>query len=164
MIAIVPANKTKDYKIIEHLAHTIWHEHYVPIIGKAQVEYMLDTFQSETAILKQIHDEGLEYFILTFNKIPAGYIAFKKEDKHLFLSKLYVLEAFRGQKIGKTAMNFVVEKAQTYSLQAIKLGVNVNNINAIKAYQKLGFKATGKQLTNIGKGFFMDDFIMEKPL
>lgn len=111
MIAIVPANKTKDYKIIEHLAHTIWHEHYVPIIGKAQVEYMLDTFQSETAILKQIHDEGLEYFILTFNKIPAGYIAFKKEDKHLFLSKLYVLEAFRGQKNRKNSYEFCCGKS-----------------------------------------------------
>ena len=36
------------------LARETWTRHYVPIIGVAQVEYMLEKFQSEEAIARQI--------------------------------------------------------------------------------------------------------------
>ena len=42
------------------LADTIWHEHFTSIIGTAQVEYMLDKFQSFPALKRQLTD-GYEY-------------------------------------------------------------------------------------------------------
>ncbi|MCF7569399.1 GNAT family N-acetyltransferase [Sabulilitoribacter arenilitoris] len=162
MIEITPANKTSDFLLIEELANLIWREHYIPIVGKPQIDYMLDKFQSANAISKQIEEEGFEYYILTFNKTPVGYIGFKKEKEHLFLSKIYVLSKFRGKKIGKTAMEFITEKAKSYRLKAIRLGVNINNTNSIIAYEKLGFKKIFTFVTDIGNGFVMDDYIMEK--
>jgi diamine N-acetyltransferase len=32
-------------------AREIWLDHYVPIIGREQVDYMLDKFQSERAVI-----------------------------------------------------------------------------------------------------------------
>ncbi|NCA83730.1 MAG: GNAT family N-acetyltransferase, partial [Opitutae bacterium] len=43
------------------LAREIWTQHYVPIIGAAQVEYMLEKFQSAEAIARQLAGEGYEY-------------------------------------------------------------------------------------------------------
>jgi len=43
-----------------NLAREIWTDHYVPIIGQAQVDYMLDTFQREEAIAAQLAG-GYEY-------------------------------------------------------------------------------------------------------
>jgi GTP cyclohydrolase I len=37
-------------EIVEKLACEICNEHFVPIIGKAQVDYMLEKFQSKTAV------------------------------------------------------------------------------------------------------------------
>jgi diphthamide synthase (EF-2-diphthine--ammonia ligase) len=35
--------------IVESLAKEIWIEHYTPIIGRPQVDYMLENFQSSQA-------------------------------------------------------------------------------------------------------------------
>ncbi|MFD1162431.1 GNAT family N-acetyltransferase [Hwangdonia seohaensis] len=162
MIHITEANQTSDYILLENLADTIWREHYIPIVGKPQIDYMLEKFQSAKAIKNQIVNEGFEYFIMYFNKKPAGYLAIKKEKEHLFLSKIYVLRSHRGKKIGKAAMLKAEEKAKAYHLKVIRLGVNINNTNSIKAYEKLGFIKVSTFVTDIGNGFVMDDFIMEK--
>ena len=48
---------------IEGLADEIWNEHFTRIIGKAQVDYMLDKFQSKEAITEQINN-GFLYFLI----------------------------------------------------------------------------------------------------
>jgi RimJ/RimL family protein N-acetyltransferase len=42
--------------------------------------------------------------------------------------------------------------------------VNKNNVNSIKVYEKLGFKKTGPVIQDIGNGFVMDDYKMEKDI
>lgn len=161
MIKIEAAITTQNYQQIEILADTIWREHYIPIVGKPQIDYMLDKFQSVKAIEKQVED-GYEYFSIYYDETPVGYISIKEEKDTLFLSKIYVLSNYRGKKIGKTAMQFVEQKAKTYNLKRIRLTVNINNINSIKAYEKLGFKNIGALVADIGRGFVMDDYEMVK--
>ena len=162
MIDITIAKTNPDYILIEELANVIWRHHYIPITGIGQVEYMLKKYQSAVAISKQIEDEGFEYFILTFENTPVGYISIKKEKSTLFLSKIYVLSDYRGKKIGKAAMAFIEDKAKTYQLKTISLTVNKDNTNSIKAYEKLGFMNTRALVKDIGGGYVMDDYQMEK--
>jgi len=164
MIEIKVANKQSDYVLIAQLADTIWRHHYIPITGIGQVEYMLNKYQSADAISKQIEEDGFEYFILTFEKNAVGYISIKKEKATLFLSKIYVLSDYRGKKIGKTAMQFIENKAKEYHLKTIMLTVNKGNVNSIKAYEKLGFVNVGALVKDIGDGFVMDDYKMEKTI
>ncbi|WP_370480125.1 GNAT family N-acetyltransferase [Tamlana flava] len=161
MIEIRQAKTKKDYLLIKQLADAIWREHYIPIIGKPQVDYMLEKFQSAVAVENQVLD-GFEYFLLYFDETPVGYISIKAEETELFLSKIYILYDFRGKKIGKTAMNFVEEKAKDYGLKIIRLTVNKNNSKTIKAYEKLDFIKDGAIVIDIGNGFVMDDFVMVK--
>ncbi|WP_396601430.1 GNAT family N-acetyltransferase [Algibacter sp. R77976] len=163
MIKIEIATSTKDYLQIETLADTIWREHYIPIVGKPQIDYMLDKFQSAKAIESQVKD-GFEYFSMFYNKIPVGYISIKQETDSLFLSKIYVLSNYRGKKIGKATMQFVENKAKSYQLKKIRLTVNIHNTNSIKAYEKLGFDNVGPIVADIGNGFVMDDYQMVKNL
>ncbi|MDD7887021.1 GNAT family N-acetyltransferase [Flavivirga sp. 57AJ16] len=161
MIDIIIANTANHYSKIAKLADVIWREHYIPIVGKPQIDYMLDKYQSATAIREQVVN-GFEYFLITFNTTPVGYISIKKEAESLFLSKIYVSSVYRGKKIGKAAMAFIEEKAKDYELKRIRLTVNINNTNSIKAYEKLGFVNTGPLVTDIGNGFVMDDYQMVK--
>lgn len=161
MIKIIPATTRQHFQELGILADSIWREYYIPMVGKPQIDYMLEKYQSVEAISNQVA-LGIEYFLITLNGILVSYIAIKKEDDVLFLSKIYVLESYRGKKIGKIALQFIEEKTKNYELERIRLHVNVNNAHAINAYEKLGFIAVGALKGDIGAGFFTDDFIMEK--
>jgi len=64
---------------VEILAATIWREHYPPIIGTPQVDYMLDKFQSFEAIREQIQ-QGRKYSLIVKDGVDAGYCAIDVRD------------------------------------------------------------------------------------
>ncbi len=163
MIIIKQANKTYEFEIIEKLADTIWREHYIPIVGKPQIDYMLDKFQSVKAIKEQAVNK-YAYYTVFYEELPIGYLSIKPELEYLFLSKIYILIDYRGKGFGKNIMDFVSEKAKTFSLNKIRLTVNKYNINSIKAYEKMGFKNIRELVQDIGNGFIMDDFELVKEI
>lgn len=144
------------------LAHEIWTEHYEPLIGKAQVEYMLSTFQSREAVTQQILEEKIRYFLIQEEKNYVGYLAVEAQKDFFFLSKIYIQSKFRKLGLGKESLEFVSLLAKLLKLPRITLTVNKNNISSIKAYEKCGFKKTSSVVKDIGGGFVMDDYIMEK--
>lgn len=148
------------YQELEELAAEIWTEHYTPIIGRAQVSYMLDKFQNAEAIAKQIAD-GAEYFLMQEDKKTIGYFSYQKRDGALFLSKIYLLKDARGKGFGKQAISFIAEKAKNKGLKSIALTVNKYNYNSIKAYEKMGFVTLRELVADIGEGYVMDDYWME---
>lgn len=156
-------SEAKDFKTIEDLAREIWEEHYTPIIGAEQVEYMLRNFQSADAVEKQIR-EGMHYYLVDLGSVPVGYLAFNLKPEELFLSKIYVLKEKRGMGLGKASLEFVESKARDLGRNAISLTVNKNNSHSIRAYEKMGFVNLGAIETDIGSGFVMDDYLMKKEL
>ncbi|GAB1858014.1 GNAT family N-acetyltransferase [Flavobacteriaceae bacterium MHTCC 0001] len=163
MINFLKAINESHFKILEVLAKTIWQEHYIPIIGESQVSYMLNKFQSQQAIAQQVVN-GYEYFIVMFNTENIGYVAVKKEQSHLFLSKLYLLRHYRGKGFGKNTLQFVEQKARQLNCKSVLLTVNKNNTDSITAYEASGFQNLGEIITEIGNGFVMDDYKMQKIL
>ena len=105
----IATTKTQFADIAE-LADMIWREHYIPIIGLEQVDYMMKNYQSAEAMYAQFID-GYHYFMIYYNDQFVGYISIKKEAESLFLSKIYISKEYRGKKIGTSAMNFIEEKA-----------------------------------------------------
>ena len=89
-ITILPTTTDTEIQAIAALANEIWHQHFIPIIGEAQVEYMVEKFQSYSAISCQIKENGYEYFRIYINDIFAGYTGVHSEADALFLSKLYI--------------------------------------------------------------------------
>ncbi len=163
MTTITPVHTNENVKITVRLAKNIWTEHYTPIIGKEQVTYMLDKFQSVHAIENQIKN-GSKYYLIIHQELPVGYFSFQLKESHLFLSKLYILGAARGNGIGKKALAFMVSQATLNGLYKIQLTVNKYNTNAIKSYEKMGFINTSAVIQDIGNGYVMDDYILEKPV
>ena len=163
MIEFYSASKKEDLLAIEELACIIWREHYIPIVGREQVEYMLDKFQSAESMKEQI-EEGSFYYILKLEEQYIGYLSFRIQSETLFLSKIYILSQYRGKKFGKSAMEFVEQKGKERGCSEVSLTVNKNNINSIKAYEKIGFLNLGSYITDIGSGFIMDDYKLHKQL
>lgn len=160
-LQIVPAVSEAQVQTVAGLAKEIWEQHFTPIIGADQVAYMLEQFQSFTAITKQIA-EGYEYFLLVLEDTPVGYSGIHEEDETLFLSKIYIKKEYRGCGYSSRVIDFYTSLCQDRSLSLIWLTCNKNNTNSISAYEHMGFVKTRTQVADIGNGFVMDDYIMEK--
>ena len=61
-LEIKRAKTREDAASIAGLARTIWTEHYTPIIGSSQVEYMLENIQSAEKIAEAM-ESGSEYYM-----------------------------------------------------------------------------------------------------
>ncbi|MBZ0189319.1 MAG: GNAT family N-acetyltransferase, partial [Candidatus Obscuribacterales bacterium] len=143
------------------LAEEIWTEHYTPIIGRDQVEYMLEKFQSEDAVCMQIRN-GYRYFLISEEGRFIGYFAVEPRGRELFLSKIYLRADLRRKGHGRKAIRFLETLAREGGFEKIALTVNKNNKGSIAAYEKIGFRNLGPLLQDIGGGFVMDDYRMEK--
>lgn len=162
-ITLFPVKNEKLINIVESLAEEIWNEHYIHIIGENQVKYMLKKFQSSEAVSSQIK-EGFLYYLINLNDSYVGYFSIILKEDHLFLSKIYIKFDCRGKGLGKKVFQFLENLAVYNNLTEIILTVNKNNLNSIKSYEKIGYVVTESIVQDIGSGFFMDDYIMNKTL
>ncbi len=153
-----------DIEAAAGLASEIWHEYFVSIISTEQIEYMLDKFQSAKAMTDQIERQGYEYYFMQADGRNVGYIGIKPEETKLLLSKFYLLKAHRGQGYASQAMSFLEELCRQRKLGAIWLTVNRHNASTIAVYEKKGFRTVCEQVADIGGGYVMDDYIMEKEI
>lgn len=142
---------------LSRLATEILREHYDPIIGKEQNDYMLAKFQSEDAIGRQL-ESGYQYYFVLSGGRPIGFLAFYPRGEAMYLSKLYLLKDERGKGYSRLMVDFVVSKAKEASLGLVELNVNRKN-DAILVYERLGFKVARTEKNDIGGGFFMDDYV-----
>ncbi|RCX21685.1 acetyltransferase (GNAT) family protein [Fontibacillus phaseoli] len=147
-----------------NLASGIWHEYYVSILSNEQIDYMVDKFQSKTAMTDQIQNQGYEYYFMNAHGKNVGYISIKQEEGRLFLSKFYIQKEHRGKGYASQAMEFLVGLCKQRGLGLIWLTVNRYNDDTIAVYSKKGFKAVRTQVADIGNGYVMDDFVMEKEI
>lgn len=145
---------------VQELADEIWREYYPAIISQEQIGYMLNTFQTAKAILEQIN-EGYSYFLLRVQDKEIGYMAVRKRQNSLFVSKLYIRKTARQKGYAKKAVSFLKDQAKAQRLSSLSLTVNIHNKTAIEAYEHLGFKNKGTLKQDIGEGFIMDDYIYE---
>ena len=145
-----------DSELVADLAERCWRPHYTPIIGEAQVDYMLTKFQSAPAVFEQIN-EGRDYQLIEEDE-TLGYLATDLSD-HLFLSKLYILPEHQGRGAGRWAVEQLAEK---HPKLEIHLTVNKHNHDTISFYERVGFVKGEAVVADIGNGFVMDDWIMTK--
>ena len=149
-----------EIPILSELATSILREHFDPIIGKAQNDYMLEKFQSISAIKEQFKRGYLYYWVKYENK-NVGFLGFYPIENKLYLSKFYLLKEYRGKKISRNMFEFLVNYAKDRKLISIYLNVNKYNDLATNVYKHLGFVIIREEKNDIGNGFYMDDYVFE---
>ena len=89
-----------------------------------------------------------------------GYFAIcKKDDNTLFLSKLYLKKEYRGNGYARKAFEFIKELAKQKNCSMIWLTVNKRNDDSIAIYKKFGMEIIRSEVTDIGSGYVMDDYV-----
>lgn len=152
--------KSEDISTVQQLSREIWEEHYLPIIGQQQIDYMLDLFYSTEKIQKEL-EEGVYWEILYLENEAIGYLVCEVEEENIQLSKLYLKSKVRGKGLGKFLIDRSKEIAKENNKNSIRLNVNKNNTQSIAFYERVGFLKVEEGVFDIGNGYFMDDFIYE---
>lgn len=158
MINVRKTADNRELREISELARVIWTEHFTPIIGAEQVEYMLEKFQSYSVIKKSVIHDGYIYYAAFDRDKIVGYMGIHPERSRVFLSKIYVEKSYRGQGLATAMLDLV--KYEYADKKYFYLTVNRNNVIAIDAYKAMGFYIEKEQVTDIGNGFVMDDYVM----
>lgn len=148
----------KDIPEIAALAERIWKVHYPPIIGMAQVEYMLNKMYSSDALLNQINGGQIFYFVRSEGK-NIGYFGISNDvPTELFIHKFYIDSECQGKGIGMQAFHQLMVMYSQCS--TARLTVNRHNYKSINFYFKAGFVISEVKDFDIGDGYAMNDFIM----
>ncbi len=164
-IEISKAETEEEIRKIAGLAEEIWHECFPGIISEEQINYMVEKFQSYSAMTEQILNQGYSYLAVWDNGELCGYICIKPEDdERFFLSKLYLRADKRGRGVSSLMLKRVFEEARRAGKKTVYLTVNKYNSHAVMIYKKIGFTVADKTVTDIGNGFVMDDYVMEYKL
>ena len=78
------------------------------------------------------------------------------------LEQIYLLEEFRGKGLGRFMLRHVEVEARMKNIRLLMLQVNKRNADSIAIYRKVGFQVSEEAIFDIGNGYFMDDYVMEK--
>ncbi len=160
---IIRAETTQDFDRIEALAREIWPEHYLSIVGAAQVDYMLDRFQTAEIIQRDVKERSYIYALAYWNGLPVGYLGIRPDEKDIFLSKIYIKKEYRGKGIARRFLEWLILHYGEGRV-SVWLTVNKNNTQSIASYLKMGFVTENELTADIGGGFVMDDYKMRKEI
>ncbi len=152
----------EDIWTIEHLAALTWPNAYADILTPGQVSYMINLMYNPKVLLTQMKDEDHHFLLAEEDGKPVGFAGFSETEPGKWkLHKLYVLPFQQKTGAGKRLLLEVESKVVAKGAHSICLNVNRNN-NAQHFYKKMGYYIAGEGDFDIGNGFSMNDYIMQK--
>lgn len=175
--ARLDAMTAADFGTVARLGEVIWRSHYTKIIGSAQVDYMLaDRYTPEKLslyldaddrwlMLLRVDSPTLRIDTQTARR-AVGYCSYALTDDpgETKLEQLYLLPESHGKGLGRLMLCHVEEQARVRGRSMLLLQTNKRNAGAIAFYRKAGFTVREEVVFDIGNGFVMDDYVMEKVL
>ena len=157
---------SSQLEIIKDLAYKIWPSTYGAILSEVQLNFMLDKFYNLNYLENQLINENQVFLLIEENNKYLGFCAYElncESSNKTKLHKIYVLPETQGKGIGKILLNEVEKRASENNNSSLFLNVNRYN-NAQEFYKKQGYSVIKIIDIEIGNGYLMEDFVMEKTL
>ncbi|HVG40048.1 MAG TPA: GNAT family N-acetyltransferase, partial [Chitinophagaceae bacterium] len=153
----------EDISLIRNLSLDVWPQTYSSILSPHQITYMLNLMYSEAALHKHMHENN-DFLIIYNAGIPIGFASYGLLEHGIYkLHKIYILPKHQGRGTGKFVIDQIINDIKPKGATSLLLNVNRSN-EAKSFYEKLGFVVIKTEDIDIGEGYFMNDFIMEKKL
>ena len=156
----------RDFDAVAALARSIWLAHYTTLITTAQIEYMLRGRFAPDNLRIYLRAEDRWMDLLEIDGELAGYCSYAltSEIGEMKLEQLYLLPRLHGLGLGAMMLGHVERSVLERGSRTLILQVNKRNEKAIKLYRRAGFAIREEVVVDIGGGFVMDDYVMEKRL
>ncbi len=153
-----------DIAAVIELAGVIWRRHYPGIISMEQIDYMLAQRYTPALIRAQMHSGKAWWDKVVLDRQMIGFAQYEPYQRSMKLDKLYLHQDYQRQGYGGRMLAHVEDESRRRGFGAVRLNVNKHNVKAIAAYRKNGYAVVETVVADIGRGFVMDDYVMEKQL
>ena len=74
-----PVSQRQQIQQLAQIASEVWHQHYAAILSAEQIDYMVEQFQSTSAIEHQLNQEHYSYYLVHTPQGLAGYVGVQLE-------------------------------------------------------------------------------------
>lgn len=153
-----------DLDAVAQLARLVWQATYPGIITQAQIDFMLGERYSLGALSAYLGSDDRWFEVAAKGEVLVGFCACEIHRGEYKLDKLYVDPQQQRQGIGGQLVARAAARGRELGHPRMILAVNKRNATAIAAYRAQGFAVRESVCVDIGNGFVMDDYIMEKKL
>lgn len=163
---IISEATVADFETIREIAHKTWPVTYGKILSKAQLDYMLEKMYSDATLIDNVANKGHHFILANEDAVCLGFASYEHhylDKKVTRLHKLYLLPESQGKGMGKLVLDSIAVLAKENHSETISLNVNRFN-KAFTFYKKMGFEIVAEENIEIGNGYLMEDYKMEKKL
>lgn len=153
-----------DLAAVAALARIVWQATYPGIISQEQIDTMLAARYCDAALREYLTAADRWFDVAVVEGSIAGFCACEIYKGEYKLDKIYVDPAQQRSGLGGSLISRAEARGRKLGRDTLILAVNKKNAKAIAAYHKHGFTVRESVCINLGNGFFMDDYIMQKQL
>ena len=100
---------------------------------------------SETSLRDELTNETARFYVLRDGKNLLGYIGANNICNEVYITNVAVNSECHGKGYGKILVNHLIKQSEAERAFFITLEVRKSNENAIKLYEKCGFKLIGER-------------------
>ncbi len=142
---MIEADRTISYRLVRtEEAHVL--------AGMMRAYYAYDGHDFDEAVVTRtlaeflVHPEYGRAWFIEVGADTAGYMvmctgySLEFGGRDAFVDEIFLHESFRGQGIGRRALEFVIGQAKCLGIAALHLEVDQGNANAQRLYRALGFE------------------------
>lgn len=159
-------NSDSNFKTIRTIAKVVWPVTYGKILSQEQLDYMFEMMYSIESLQKQSQIKRHNFIIAYDDFTPLGFASYEfncENSNKTKVHKIYILPNLQGKGIGKRIIDYISDEALKQNDKAVFL--NVNRYNSAKCfYEKVGFSIVKEEDIDIGNGYLMEDYVMEKAI
>ena len=160
-----------DATLLSAISKQTFYEAFHAQNTKADMDMFLASHFGIAATEEELQDANNTFYLVYQKGILCAYAKVIAVDHPMELpnyttlriSRIYVLDAFIGQGIGKLLMQTCLAKAVSLNKTHVWLGVWEKNQHAIEFYQRFGFEQFGTETFLVGTDL-QTDWLMQKAL
>jgi ribosomal protein S18 acetylase RimI-like enzyme len=130
-----------DIPAVQRITWETWVDAYASFVPVEDLRAYFEDHYSTTRLADFLSEENSGGFIAECDGVAAGYArtSFKKEEARFYVQSLYVLPAYQGRGLGTKLLAASEKRALDFKVNAIWLGVMVQNVRTVEWYKRIGF-------------------------
>lgn len=156
-ITIRPAG-IADLETLQKIGRQTFFETFSATNTKENMAKYLDEGFATEKLITELNNDGSSFYFAELNGGAIGYLKLNtrqaqtepQDSEALEIERIYVLQAYRGRKVGQMLYEKAIQVAQQENVPYIWLGVWEHNLPAIRFYQKNGFTEFDKHVFRLG--------------
>lgn len=161
----------RDIKELTQISWNTFYESYKDKNDPDNFKQFLDAKFNEQQLLSEINNPNCHFYFVYDNSLLVGYFKLNENEAQteafkeptIELERIYVLKQYQGRGYGKFMIRKAKELSGDSNADFLWLGVWKINENAIRFYEREGFKKFGTHIYTVGNED-QEDWVMKYDL